>query len=648
MWQSLLNRFKRRGRAEPAAPGTYVMTITFGPVQGFIASARRTRDLWFGSYILSEVSKAAARKLRDAASGDQPLATEVKLIFPHSEQPNKDFRVGSKFNVANKLMAVVITDDPAKLASTVKEAAIGHFVRIADHCLKKFGAGNVDEKRWNEQKQDVVECYAAWAPLNRSDYPASLRRANALLDARKALRDFQPAALTARDECGFGIPKSSLDGARESVLKSKKDDGWNSALEAQMKAARERFDIDEHEHLDCPGVIKRVLGKRIAFAAVTRVAAQPWVDYLCKKHDREFRAIEAAYGELFQLRLATRAKSYDRLKYDAQFVYLDRLQAQLRRADTEPEPLKKLQQLLDDIKKKSKEPIPYVVVLQADGDRMGALIQGLGSLEAHRKLAKALAAYAADVPLIVQGHGGQCVYAGGEDILALLPTDGAIACAEELAWRFAKQLGEVDAVKQWVAKSTDNRPPSLSVGLGIGHIMTPMNVLRELAQAAERLAKEGKPDDEEPKKRNALGIVIQPRSGAPLEHRDNWGDWNSPHAFPKRLRIWIDAFQNGTLPDRLVYQLGELMRPVPREQVYGEMKRLIKRKNVNEDKDTGEEVLACLNECLHRVPLPSPGLRAHCIDNPDLIQEWLVARWFAKHTYAEPGMLEPAEAAHAE
>jgi CRISPR-associated protein Cmr2 len=34
----------------------YSMVIGVGPVQEFIASARRSRDLWFGSWLLSEPS----------------------------------------------------------------------------------------------------------------------------------------------------------------------------------------------------------------------------------------------------------------------------------------------------------------------------------------------------------------------------------------------------------------------------------------------------------------------------------------------------------------------------------------------------------------------------------------------------------------
>ena len=45
--------------------GGYWLSISIGPVQGFIAAARRTRDLWYGSWLLSEVSKAVARSLHE-------------------------------------------------------------------------------------------------------------------------------------------------------------------------------------------------------------------------------------------------------------------------------------------------------------------------------------------------------------------------------------------------------------------------------------------------------------------------------------------------------------------------------------------------------------------------------------------------------
>jgi hypothetical protein len=43
----------------------HLLLVTLGPVQDFIAQARRTRDLWYGSHLLSELGRAAARVLAD-------------------------------------------------------------------------------------------------------------------------------------------------------------------------------------------------------------------------------------------------------------------------------------------------------------------------------------------------------------------------------------------------------------------------------------------------------------------------------------------------------------------------------------------------------------------------------------------------------
>ena len=58
----------------------HLLLISIGPVQDFIAQARRSRDLWFGSHLLSELSRAVARALAD----------ETKLIFPALEKDDEE------------------------------------------------------------------------------------------------------------------------------------------------------------------------------------------------------------------------------------------------------------------------------------------------------------------------------------------------------------------------------------------------------------------------------------------------------------------------------------------------------------------------------------------------------------------------------
>ena len=41
----------------------YLLALSLGPVQEFIAAARKTRDLWFGSELLSGAARAAALSL---------------------------------------------------------------------------------------------------------------------------------------------------------------------------------------------------------------------------------------------------------------------------------------------------------------------------------------------------------------------------------------------------------------------------------------------------------------------------------------------------------------------------------------------------------------------------------------------------------
>ena len=60
----------------------FLVTLSLGPVQSLIGAARRTRDLWCGSWLLSEAARAAARILHQRQPGC--------LIFPCPEDPDTD------------------------------------------------------------------------------------------------------------------------------------------------------------------------------------------------------------------------------------------------------------------------------------------------------------------------------------------------------------------------------------------------------------------------------------------------------------------------------------------------------------------------------------------------------------------------------
>ena len=93
----------------------HLLIVSIGPVQGFIAAARKARDLWFGSTMLSEISHAAASSLVDDFGAE--------IIFP---SPNA---LKSDTAVANKILAIVDRAAPGEIAAhtrSVAQARLAH------------------------------------------------------------------------------------------------------------------------------------------------------------------------------------------------------------------------------------------------------------------------------------------------------------------------------------------------------------------------------------------------------------------------------------------------------------------------------------------------------------------------------------------
>jgi CRISPR-associated protein Cmr2 len=149
-----------------------------------------------------------ARKIQDAGG---------ELIFPEKSS----VAANSKDAVANVVIAVVTTDSPSGIADGARVAAQGRWKAEADGVLKDADiSGEIVWERWNRQVDDVVECYAAWVPLEKAEhYSRQRQRVMRLLAGRKACRNFGPSR-----ETEMLIPKSSLDGARETVLVRKDAD----------------------------------------------------------------------------------------------------------------------------------------------------------------------------------------------------------------------------------------------------------------------------------------------------------------------------------------------------------------------------------------------------------------------------------------
>lgn len=499
---------------------SHLLAISIGPVQQFIAAARRTGDLAAGSQLLVELARAAAAAVEDSGA---------RLIFP--ADPTTDG--------PNKIVAEV-DGDPAEVARSAEDRVRRYLRRAWTEAFAALRERNIElDAGLAEQQIDTfLEFYAGWWPLE-DDYCAARRQLERLLAGRKALRDFPPSPALP------GRPKSPLDPSRDCVL----------AMEGfrVRSIGCEPLWLKPRETLDAISLVKRfraALGGHVPSTSLMAVRGL-------------LPRLEAAGGDGSQAleRLRAIAKqSHGRLDLGDLF-FLERLEAgDLPEGITEAEVTELRRKAL--LAAGKQEPPVYYAILVADGDRMGWLIDGL-SRDQQRALSKALSGFAKKAREIVERHHGYLVYSGGDDVLALLPTNRAIACADELAATFSDQ----------VSRFGHQGEGTLSVGVAVVHYIEPLQSSIDRARAAERVAK---------KKRNALAVAYHPRSGTSLTAVHAW----SRRPPPRELwDTWIEAFR-GRLARGLPYELQRLASEWPAEappsSLRAEAVRILRRKTGDE------------------------------------------------------------------
>ena len=230
-----------------------------------------------------------------------------------------------------------------------------------------------------------------------------------------------------------------------------------------------------------------------------------------------------------------------------------------------------------DVAEKNQNGSGYIAVIGMDGDQMGKWISGEktppfrdqlaaapphGLEELHRPLtpayhlqfSEALANFSIwTAAKVVENYGGQLIYAGGDDVLAMLPADRAIDCAWELKKAFTTDFDG--------SRLMPGSKGNVSAGLAIGSHSAPLQMLVKEAQNAEHHAKHDYG-------REALAISLYKRSGEILQ----WGcKWDSPALplmdFLEKHRAPIDDGMPkqdaalGKISGRFPYALARALAP---------------------------------------------------------------------------------------
>jgi CRISPR-associated protein Cmr2 len=530
----------------------YLLLWSCGPVQEFIATARRTLDLWFGSHLLSAVARHAARSAVKA--GAEGLLPSVGLL--------------SGEGVPNKLL-FRLRSPPEEVVKEMNDAARALLRALAEQAADRAERAGAAVKRMVmlQQVEDLLELSWASVLYDGQDLPGARRQVEALLAATKAHRGFS------QPEWGGPAPKSSLDGAREAVLLWPGGQG-----EARQRAQARRLRMRPREMLDGVSLLKRIGPDLtgVPSESVPSVSAFALLPYLEAVEQAGIPGAEAHWRRyLDYVRDCGVEVPHNRGQdlpligeVDAHLLYASRLQEYV----DEPRSMEaELARLLRAWKTSvRREPGAYYAILLADGDRMGALLDSCRTEAELLRASEALGAFAQTAPELVRSHGGRCVYAGGDDVLALLPIHRTLDIAAKLRDQYREKVTAP-------LRGIGDMETTLSVGIAIVHHLEPLSEALAQARSAEKAAKAAG--------RNAWCIRLCTRSGADLPTAQQWAEGERPFG---DMPVLVELLRKGELPRGLPYDLRLAVQRLPAEQgqpgmVRAELRRLLQQKQIKSE-----------------------------------------------------------------
>ncbi len=449
--------------------------FTLGPVQGFVAQARRTRDFWAGSFLLSWLTAHAIKAVQDAGA---------TVVMPSVDEDDM-----------LKMLNSADVEDPPKIGSLpnnfIAKAPDGFDGNIATKAVQKAWK-SLANKVWEEDAlDDAGVCKALWDSQIKNFWDIAWVISDsddgAVLAQRKNWRNYMPPE-TVGDKCTMMGEWQELSGAEKpnptqqrkfwSKLKpyGSLDLGENERL-CSIAYVKRRF-AHAWEHLD--GHANWKLPTSVP--SVSYMAAVPWLkqvidanedDLMISFHDAA-KALNEDYGEW----------STDILKDACQSSNLKQRFSSLDgrlffEAELEQDKYKPLKPSLKALKQKFNVPSPFYAVLMMDGDSLGETKVAMGDATG---LSQALAEFTKKVPEIVENHNGFLIYAGGDDVLAILPLEDALGCA--LACRKAYMQIFAD-------KKVEQGKYSISAAIEYAHMKLPLTmILKDAHKLLDDVAKD--------------------------------------------------------------------------------------------------------------------------------------------------------------
>ena len=522
-----------------------VLIFTFSPIQPFIAESRRAADLYAGSQILVELSKAAANSIG-----------QDRLVFPATLADD----------VPNRIVAHPLPyDDCEQIAFAARDALLERWHdEIASEARKRFekrmkSSDRIWNKIWGRQTGDdyLWEVYWAAARTEGRSYIEAYHEADRAIAAIKRTRVFSPA-----DEQGL---KDTLSGRRQALRTESlsADNYWEQAARKWVAA---KLRPNGRERLDAIGLVKRFgeqadrqIGNFEGFPSTSSVASAVFLEQARKK------ARDVLKGYVNQLNALHLGFVNVRIdpdwSLDGDLLYMDtltekRLKDDFGVASINTEQLDAARDKLDELHKSAGgPPSTYYAIIVLDGDNMGMHVNACQTREEHVDFSRQLSQFAEKVPLVAQEYQGFVIFNGGDDVLVMAP----LATAYKLARRLANEFHQITG-------------GTASAGIAVTHHQSPLSAALREARQAERQAKQIDAD------KAAVCVIAMKRSGEAVEMRSKWEVAGSILSDLVDL-LKDEGDQGSALATGFVYDVGRSIYALPQadEKLEAELRRLLKR-----------------------------------------------------------------------
>jgi len=482
------------------AAKNYIFIFTITPVQSFISQARKTRDLFAGSQILSELTKEAVKLAKNKGA---------EIIMPSGD-------LEKAYSISNKFVAIFKNVEEENLEIIGKNIEFRTLLYwkneiVNDKSLKgKYQSEPKNEKefslKFNDHITKYFNIYWLFYPIENNSYENTYKEAERYLGAIKNVRCFE------QFDTEENHRKCSICGERDAIvyrnIKFKKNGGTEPAFAFKNSLLLPNsYLIENNEGLCGVCFIKRFYNKNKTeeFPSTAKIA---FLNVLNKASSKLNEKLEEYENSLKQGNFLNEQLYYDENLTKKYFKDQGLDESKLSEAKT---------QLQEIYKFAKKEEIPisrYYALMKFDGDNMGKWLSGeylkdkSKLKDFHNDLSEKLRNFAEHSRKYLNGEldgiqRGKTVYAGGDDFLGFINLEYLFEVIKELRENFRKQvfepLRDIFSLKEEL---------TFSAGIVIAHYKDPLSLVLDWAS---KLEEEAKNLDEN---KNAFGIAVLKRSGA--------------------------------------------------------------------------------------------------------------------------------------